>query len=70
MEKDWRVIPQGDFCGECLYWNIIKAQTIPGGVPSVRCEYLDVENDGLLNDSIKICDVDIPKDLPDWLNVS
>ena len=60
MYDDFRRIPQGDGCGGCPYWVMLAPRTIPGGVPLARCTYLSVDDDPLLNDSIKICDVDLP----------
>ena len=70
MLRDFKKIPKGDDCSGCPYWKIIKRKKIPGGVPTVRCEYLDVENNPLINDSIKMCDVDLPDELPEWLTIS
>ena len=70
MLRDCKKIPKGVGCGDCPYWIVIKPQTTISGLPIVKCEYLDVENDPLINDSIKQCETDIPDELPEWLTIS
>ncbi len=63
IERDFRRIPPGESCQGCPYWVELSARTIPGGVPFTRCLYLGVDGDPLINDGIKVCDVDLPADM-------
>jgi hypothetical protein len=62
MYGDYRLIPPGPDCDGCPYWEIIAPMRIEGGVPTVRCHYLDRVGDSCIDDGIKSCDVDLPRE--------
>ena len=46
------------YCTDCPYYEYVSPSKIPGGVPHIKCHWLEVDDDPLLCDGYKICQSD------------
>ena len=62
MYGDYRLIPPGPECDGCPYWEIVVPMGPNESVPTTRCRYLDIVGNSCVDDSVKVCEVDLPRD--------